>query len=191
MKKVIITFVLVLCMVGAVWATPVTFTPNVSASSVSVTDNANWGDMKGTLALAATPFTLADNTTQTLDFFTLTATGLAWDKDYTVSATLAFSDPNIAGLGTGGGDFFTFLGLLSAGNLTWDPTTIPDYFTLADGNIVKIDFQNGFAIGAGNTAMVHAYVTNQGGAAVSEPATMLLLGLGLIGVAGIRRKFNK
>jgi len=198
MKKLLMvlsTILLVVGIVGVSGATPVSFDLAGSAggSSVSVSDNAMFATLTGTLDnnLDNQIFVLNDGETKEVDFFTLTACGFALlGPSYNVDATLAFDLPEIDSAGSGGGRFWTLFGLLSAGTLAWDSDTLPDSFDV-HGNTISVDFEDGCTIVCGNTAMVHAYITNEGGGTVPEPATMLLLGSGLIGIAGFRKRLLK
>ncbi len=189
-SRILLTLAMVCVLTATVWATPVTFNPDVPGSSVNAVDYSWFGTLTAELALSGTPFTLDDGETKTLDFFNLTASQLFLiDGIYHVEAALAFSNPPIVSYGTGNGFVWSLFGIITTMGLVWDDSTLPDYFTLADGNKIKIDFLDTGAFGVGDTMMVQAQVTNLGNtAAVPEPATMLLLGFGLMGLAGFRKR---
>jgi hypothetical protein len=190
-------------LAGVVGATPVSFdvAGGTGGSNVSVTNQNSLltpfdnGTISAALVgnLDAQLFTLGNNESKIIDFFTLTVSGFSLKEAYNVRATLAFDVPDIDAIGSGKGSFTTFFGCLSAGTLTWDPATIPDFFTV-NGNTVKVDFESGYAFGFGDTATIHATITNQGGgsAPVPEPGTMMLLGVGMLGLVIFgKRRMNK
>jgi hypothetical protein len=132
-------------------------------------------------------FSLALGESETFDFFDVTVGGLLGGGTADITATLAFDEPPSSGTGTGTGSWFTFLGILSAGALTWD--TQPSPINLSDGGSFEIQFSDICEFGLGNTATVLATVTNTS-APVPEPATALLLVSGLVGIAGFRKRFR-
>jgi len=84
---------------------------------------------------------------------------------------------------------FTLVGHIGTnGDGIYDVTSSPKYFDLADTGVryVKYDFGTHSPMWSdGGSRVVDLYAQN---VTVPEPITMLLLGLGLVGLAGVRRK---
>ena len=149
-------------------------------------------------ALASGPFDLAEeDTSSLLDFFNVTflagATG-------TVTATIDFMSPTPDSMVMDSGSF-TAVGYVDYGpsagylNVTWaDPVQVGYSYGGLSGGILQLDLNN-----INNTygpfcnqgpAVVQGYITNVKDP-VPEPATLLLLGSGIAGLAGMRFRRNK
>ena len=162
---------------------------DVSLGNIS---SIGWTSLTPELSLSSGDnFSVEVGKTEKIDFFTLTATGFGLGSA-DVSATLAFDPPAIAATGTGDLGWFTVFGAISGGYLSWDNSTLPAIFNVSE-EIIGIDFEEGIAIVCGQTATVHAYITNYGDGTVPvpEPQTMLMLGSVLLGLVVVTRKrFN-
>lgn len=201
MRKFLLVCLFLLVVVPFAHATLIEYEVDGKKSEVKLWDNtASWflgsATINGALAggLDGVSGSLAEGETATINFFNLTvsSTGIFAAGQYNISANLAFTLPEVTAMGSGGGDFGSVLGVINFGTLYWDPLTLPDEFVLSDGTVFSIDFEDGVELGCGDTATVHAFITNKGGGdgstPVSEPANMLLMGTALVGLAGASRK---
>ncbi len=154
------------------------------ACSVTTTLDSNLGSQA---------FSLSQGQSDTFNFFNIAVDGLGAGK-VKVSADLAFSLPQSeVVVGKGKGEFVTFFGFLSAGELTWTepaPGSAVGRFQLHRGPFQHFD--DGFWQLSGSNRNSDCYGRGDGyrpGSSCPEPASMGLLGAGLLsGLAFIKRR---
>ncbi len=192
MKKILMLFVAMALVFGiATGAVAIPFEINANASSVNLSNLKNWGSASVSASVESSlggGFDLGYGESHTFDFFTLSVEGFGGGSA-DIAATLAFSSPSGSVTGNGSGSYLTLSGIFSMGKLTWED--LPKMIYSESGDYFSIDFEDINEWGFGDSTTVSATITAHaaGSAApVPEPATMLLFGCGLIGLAAVGRK---
>lgn len=163
-------------------ATPILVEPTSTDSSVSanITNSACIGcfvDATLSGGLDSASAWLDTNESFTFDFFDLTVGGLIGAAEFEINAMLALESPELSVAGSGFGGFVSFLYVFNGIELIWNQ---PDLVDLGDGTFLGAVFENLYEFGIGNTWTVSATITRYDAAAVPEPGTAALLGVGIL-----------
>ena len=159
-------------------------------SSVDLDTGLGPPGLSASIAFSDSGFSLGEGGTAEFDFIEWTPIFAAVNLDFTVDATLAFSEPVAATTtSTGEGSVLVFGGRIRSGVLEWNE--VPRTVTFSDGTVIAVDFQDGINLGSGPvTTTASVTVLSAGGSApIPEPGSAGLFAIGGFLVATrLRRK---
>lgn len=175
-------------------------------STVSNTEPGSQSTLSTTLAVDTGSYTLLDGQSRTLDFFTATTKDTSYGRDVdlaTINATLVFKTPVLGSSADTGTATYSHAGSVNTFGINWGDGNLQTFTYLHGGvtDVISVLFNNGVweQEGCGGHWLVTATITNDAAPSnpnsnaspVPEPGTMMLLGTGLLGLAGYGRRGMK